>query len=374
MVCYHGSRLIGYNHEHMHLNDVREKLLVAAVTKTANPDFVTPELHAYYQMLESLAPRCMQLDDMRIFVANSGAEAVENAMKHCIAKTQGKLFVSFTGGFHGRTVFALASTSMPHNPDAHRTFRSFTMQSTKIKPPVDEADVMRAIEEVELVFKIESRCAGVIIEPIQGAGGHNIVVPSFMHALNLLCHAYDVPLIIDEIQTGAGASGQMWMSDSYNLRFPPECVVGGKRLGCGVVYMNSSSSMGLLDSTWGGTLVDMVRVCEEMSVVNDENLLEQIPLKTAAFMRGLNVLAISHPKLVINPRGVGLLMGFDVSTRDLRDKLVAACEDEKLLVLPAGTHAIRFRPSLGVTLAEVSEVFVRLKGALETLAETVQIM
>lgn len=366
LACFHGSRLIGYNHPHMLTPGVQAALIVAATTKPANPDFVTPELYRYYRMLDDIAPDCIKGQHMRTLVVNSGAEAVENALKHCIAKTGGTYTISFNDGFHGRTVFALANTSMPHNPAAHVTFETFAATSIKCKPPKNDAEVMRAIEHVDTVIRSRSdRCAAVIIEPVQGAGGHNVIPATFMRALNTLCHAKDVPLIVDEVQTGGGGAGTMWMSDLHRLQFPPECIVGGKRLGCGVVYMHTPASLGLLDTTWGGTLSDMVRVCEEMKVVQQEDLMSQVRMKHVAFMRHLTSFSSTHPELVSSPRGHGLLLGFDVGSRLLRDRLVSLCQQNSLLVLPAGTHAVRFRPSLGITLADIGEAMSRLRSALD---------
>lgn len=366
LACFHGSRLIGYNHPHMKDPAVVERLRVAATTKTSNPDFVTPELYEYYKMLEFVAPRCISNPDMKIMVINSGAEAMENAMKHCIALTGGTKFLSFIGGFHGRTVYALGNSDMPHNRRAQSTFNHLVRASELLPYPTSDANVDDAIRRIEIVLSESSvgGWGGCIIEPIQGAGGHNIVPPRFMTMLSRLLYARRIPLIFDEVQTGGGASGHMWMSDSYTMCEQPECVVGGKRLGCGVVYMRGPESVGLLDTTWGGTLADMVRTCEEIRIVHEESLLDAVEPKHYAFMHGLSLLSRTFSDHVINPRGVGLLLGFNVASRQMRDRLIQACLARDLLVLAAGTHAVRFRPSLGISFTEIEQSLERLEWAL----------
>ncbi len=385
---YYGSKLIGHNHPGLYEEGYVRRLVVAANNKVANPDFLTQECLEYYRMLFRLGPESMREGGtMEVYAVNSGAEAVENMMKYLVAKfNQKKLvqgatptnrrFLYFDRAFHGRTVFALGVTQTI-DPVATKDFHGLTVGGN-IKLPFpayssDEseetnlANAKRALDQVETALNLMSEeIVGIIVEPIQGAGGHRVAVKEFFQGLSELCERYAVYLAFDEVQTGLGATGKIWALDHFDLPYAPMAVATGKKFGAGVVYMREPlDDIGVLDSTWGGTLADMVRVLQEVQIMEKEALVERAAATGEYLSQSLERLVKEFSPVTSNVRGLGLYQGFSLSTTELRNTLIRiAREEHSVLLLGAGNRSIRLRPNLNVTPADVDELMVALKDAL----------
>jgi L-lysine 6-transaminase len=146
-------------------------------------------------------------------------------------------------------------------------------------------------------------------------------------------------------------------------------VASAKKLGCGAVFMlHPMEDRGVLDSTWGGTLSDMVRFVREMEIVRAERLIEQVPARAARLKAGLAALAARFPELLGNVRGMGLYLGFTMRRPGDRDRLLeTALQDESTLLLGAGTDSVRLRPALGVTEEDCDRLIGVLERCLERL-------
>ena len=386
----YGSKLLGYNHPRLFEPDYMRELVLAANNKMANPDFLTPQCLAYYRLLHRLAPVCMRGQHVEVYAVNSGAEAVENMMKYLInlhnhkLKAKGKTalthrFIYFEQAFHGRTVYALNITELTHDPVATRDFRGIIQGNIQV--PFPEYDARLSIAQNEHIVDqtlslLESfmkdhadEIAGVILEPLQGAGGHRLALPRFYQGLSKLCHRYDIGWGLDEVQTSGGQTGAVFSIDLFDVPHPPQSIAVAKKFGNGAVYMlNPMEDIGVLDSTWGGTLADMVRFVQEWQIVEDEDLLAQVADKGKRLFDGLNALVDRFPHLIGNVRGLGLYQGFTVLEKRNKGRLVdLALETESLLLLGAGTDSIRFRPPLDVTLEDIDAMLVRLARVLEQL-------
>ena len=390
---YYGSRLLGHNHPRLQEPEYTARLVRAANHKVANPDFLTPECLAYYRLLHEIAPRCIRNDRLEVYVVNSGAEAVENMMKYMIhlhaeklrargERCEARRFVYFESAFHGRTVFALNVTQLKHDPVVTAGFQGFVPGNIQVpfphfdasRPEADnlaECDASLAVIE-ESLARHGNEVVGIVVEPIQGAGGHRSSLPRFFQGLSALAHRFDVPLGFDEVQTAGGQTGTMFAIDQLDLPYPPAAVAVAKKFGNGVIYMHHPmADHGVLDSTWGGSLADMVRFVEEMRVVRDERLIEQVPAKAEALTRGLGELERMHGALLFNVRGMGLYQGFSLrSPADKERLLEVALEQEGLLLLGAGVQSVRLRPPLDVTVADVDRLIELLGRCLEALAVT----
>jgi L-lysine 6-transaminase len=145
-------------------------------------------------------------------------------------------------------------------------------------------------------------------------------------------------------------------------------VATAKKFGAGVVYMlHSMKDKGVLDSTWGGCLADMVRFVHEMSIVEREGLIPAARTKGLRLAAGLQRLASEFPDLIYNVRGTGLYQGFSFRTQEARGQFVdLALEKESLLLLGAGVFSIRTRPNLSVTEAEIDLFLEKLSRCLRT--------
>lgn len=387
--CY-GARLIGYNHPKMFEPEYVDRLIYAANNKMANPDFLTPECVAYYRQLYALAPQCMKNPHLEIYAVNSGAEAVENMLKYFInlydAKRieQGKPIgakrvIYFNQAFHGRTIYTLNITKLTHVPIINRNFTHMTVDNIEVPfPAIDndkpEQENCRVIEECLAAIRQQIEIApeeivGIIVEPIQGAGGHRATYPYFFQELSRMAYEYNIPLGFDEVQTAGGQTGTFFTVDSFDLPYPPMGIASGKKLANGVIYMHHPmKDLGILDSTWGGNLADMVRFCQEMKILEEEHLIAQIPEKTDVLLTELSRLQAKYPEHIHNIRGLGLYQGFSLyDSEKLQPLIDYALEHEQMILLEAGTDTIRFRPPINVTVDEILLMAEKLDRCLAAL-------
>jgi L-lysine 6-transaminase len=389
---YYGSKLIGHNHPGLYEPEYTKRLVVAANNKVANPDFLTKECLDYYQLLYRIAPEIMKSDTLEVYAVNSGAEAVENMMKYLVAKFNQKRakkggpsghrrFLYFDKAFHGRTVFALGVTQTI-DPVATKDFLGLTTTGN-IKLPfpsyssdLSEEENLRAAEhslqQVESALSLMSdEIVGIIVEPIQGAGGHRVAIPQFFQGLSELAHKYDVYLGFDEVQTGLGATGKMWAIDHFNLPYPPMAIATGKKFGNGVVYMvEPLEDVGVLDSTWGGSLADMVRVVREFEIVEQEDLISKAAIKGELLAKGLRELVSKYFPMVRNVRGLGLYQGISLDSTSRKARLIdVALTEYQTILLGAGSRSIRTRPNMSVNEDEIAHFITILDQAIATVQD-----
>ena len=389
-VGYYGSKLIGHNHPGLLEPEYLNRLARAANNKVANPDFLTPECLEYYRLLYELAPKCMRNDRLEIYAVNSGAEAVENMMKYLLSLYNEKRmkkgtppgvrrFLYFDRAFHGRTVFALNITQLEHDPIVTKNFKGiipgniqvpFPSIDTSQPPSWNDKRTEQSLMIIEDCLKrYHEEIVAVVVEPIQGAGGQRVAKPEFFQRLSELTHKYDVFLAFDEVQTAGGQTGTMFAIDQFDLPYPPQAVAVAKKFANGVVYMlYPMKDRGVLDSTWGGNLADMVRWVQEIKIVKQERLIEQVPEKAKVMIDGLDDLAQRYRNLIFNVRGMGLYQGFSLRRPADKSKLIQiALEDEQMLLLGAGVQTIRFRPVLDVTIDDIKLMLEKLDRCLAKL-------
>ena len=383
---YYGSKLIGHNHPRLQEPEYLKTLTLAANNKVANPDFLTAECLDYYRLLHRLCPKSMEASEQReVYAVNSGAEAVENMLKYLLswhnAKRQKRgghtgsgtrRFLYFDQAFHGRTIYALQVTQTL-DPVATQDFHGLAA-SGNIKVPFPAIDTdapaaendARTRQSLELIESILSQMGeeivGIIVEPIQGAGGQRAAQPAWFQGLSRLSHKYNVGLGVDEVQTSAGPTGTLFAIDQFDLPYPPHAVAVGKKFAVGALFMREPlSDIGVLDSTWGGGLVDMVRFCQEWRVVEEEGLIAKAATGGEQLAAGLRALQARFPHIIRNVRGMGLYQGFTLTQPGMRARLTEmALQEYDLLLLGAGGDSIRTRPNLSVTPAEIDRLLEML--------------
>ena len=382
---YYGSKLIGHNHPSLQEAQYVAHLALAANNKVANPDFLTPESLEYYRLLYRLFPKAMsELGSREVYAVNSGAEAVENMLKYLISRHNSRRyrrgdhlgsgirrFLYFDQAFHGRTVYALQVTETL-DPVATQDFHGL-VASGNIKVPFPAIDndasqaendtrTRQSLELIESILnQMGEEIVGIIVEPIQGAGGQRVAQPEWFRGLSSLCEKYDVGLGIDEVQTSVGPTGTVFAIDQFDLPFPPHAVAVGKKFALGALFMRETlPDIGVLDSTWGGGLSDMVRFCREWEVVEEEGLVEAAVANGKELAQGLRDLQNRFPALMRKVRGMGLYYGFTLPDGETRDRLTdIALQEHDLLLLGAGADSIRTRPNLSVTSSDI-EHFLEL--------------
>jgi len=386
---YYGSKWIAHNHPRLFEPAYLRRLSFAANNKVANPDFLTPECLEYYRAIHALAPACLRNPALEVYAVNSGAEAIENMMKYLITlhdkrraqKGGARRFIYFDQAFHGRTIFALNVTELSHAPVITKDFQGLFVGNIQIPFPAIDTDdpepdndrrTEAALTQVEqTLIDHPGEIVAILVEPIQGAGGHRVAQKSFFQGLSKLAHDYDTYLALDEVQTAGGQTGAFFMADQLGLPYPPQAIATGKKLGNGVLYMRESmQDEGVLDSTWGGSLADMVRFVQELAIVRDERLIEQVPAKGAHLVRRLHELLNEFPQLLRNVRGEGLYQGFSLATAEHNSAVIdSALQHEDMLLLGAGRTSIRLRPHLHVTIADVDLLAEKLRRILSGLSK-----
>ena len=302
----------------------------------------------------------------RVFFCNSGAEAVEAALKFTRVRARklglaGRDVLAFRGGFHGRTAFALSATWTP----------SYREPFEPLMPGVRFADFNR-VEGLD--DALDRGVAAVIVEPVQGEGGAIPAEPGFLRALRARCDALGTALVLDEIQSGLGRCGRLLASEDYGVR--ADLVLLGKALGGGLplaaVLMNADTAdalaPGMHGCTFGGGPVAAAAGGWVLERVRKPAFLARVRRRGRALQEGLRALVARHPSLVL-ARGLGLLCAVELATDAPYDPpaLVAAARRHGLLLVRGGDRAVRVLPPLTVTEDELDEALARLDRALTEL-------
>jgi L-lysine 6-transaminase len=386
---FFASLPLGFHHPALHAREATERLLSAALHKPSNSDADSIELASF---VASFARHALKAPFRHLFFIEGGALAVENALKTAfdwkvrrnIACGRGEIgtrVLHFRQAFHGRSGYTLSLTNTQPNKTA--LFPKFDwprVENPKLRFPVDAAEVQRvALEEDRALAEIGAafrrhphEIAAIIIEPIQCEGGDNHFRPEFLRALREAADREDALLVFDEVQTGFGITGRFWAYEHFGV-VPDVVSFGKKSQVCGImagprvdeVEENVFRVSSRLNSTWGGSLVDMVRCEIILEAMDSERLVENAAEVGARLLARLTELSGRFPGRIANARGRGLLCAFDCESTGDRDALIRRAREKKLLVLPCGEKSIRLRPALTVNNDEVDEAANRLADTLQ---------
>lgn len=364
---------LGYNHPD--LTKVAEDNIHLITQRQANGVFPS---NNHIRILKKVMPRILppgfKKDSTFIHLDQSGSLAVENAIK-CLYTRAAKRYhpkqlaklpvISFTGGFHGRTI---GSLSMTHSNYQHKIgFPTICNIEAPFPMSDSELDAQQCLEHFRNILKVYPT-AGVIIEPIQGEGGDNHAHASFFQGIRRLTIEYDVPLIFDEVQTGMWGTGTLWCHEQFDLPAPPDIVVFSKKS----MIPGFFSTVDLMPdfdyqcfNTWMGDTIWGELLDKTITIVEDENLLERVN-KTGKILLE-NLLRLQDSSLISNVRGKGTFIAFDVTkSKDGRDILVDKLQNNNVIVGKSGPTSIRLRPPLIIDEKEVFEFLEKLKLSLNS--------
>ena len=352
--CHYGSNPLGYNHPNL-LRVVRQYANVSPI-KIAGPDFYTKEHMTILEELVKIAPKGLN----KAFIVNSGAEAVENAMKICMRhKPTGRFGVSFKYAFHGRTLGAL---SMTNTKVAHKL--AF-QQLPAHRLPFDET-APQFLHDIIKREGGEQNISFLIMEPIQGEGGYNIASPKMVKEIRKITKENNIPLISDEVQAGMGRTGKWWSIEHYGVK--PDVITAAKALKVGATI--SSSKMfpkleGSISSTWGGGhLIDMMVGVETIRIMKRQNLLAKNTKNGEYIMDRLRELQVKHPEIT-NIRGKGLMIAFDFPNKRFRDHIQLTFVKKGLVTIGCGSSGVRLIPPYIITKKEIDEAFEIIESSLQ---------
>jgi len=391
LFTFFASSALGMNHPALaHDPAFRAELLTAALTKPSNSDVYTT---AMARFVDTFARVLGDPALPHLFFIEGGAAAVENALKvafdwksrwneaHGLGPERGTRVLHLREAFHGRTGYTMSLT----NTDPVKTARYPTFDWPRIDNPYVRADLTAGeLHDRELAALAQARAAFAahphdiacaIVEPIQGEGGDHHFRPAFLQALQELCRSHDALFVVDEVQTGCGLTGTAWAHQQLGLT--PDVVAFGKKTQvCGVmagrrvdeVPDNVFAVSSRINSTWGGSLTDMVRSRRILEVVEADGLIPRAAALGRRLLAMLRNLAEHHPG-VTDPRGRGLMCAVTLESRELRDRVVERLRvDEHVIVLGCGARSLRFRPALTVTERELVAGVAALDRVLTDLA------
>ncbi len=370
------SLSVGYNHPYV--LEQSERLKIAAINKPTNSDVYSQEMAEFVQTFNRVAqPEYLPMS----FFIEGGGLAVENALKAAFdwkrrknlekgSTAKGDKVIHFKQCFHGRTGYTMSLTD---SPDKRKTmyFPKFDwprVTNPKITFPLEDnlehiiKLEKKAVKEIKDAIKSHpDNIASIIIEPIQGEGGDNHFRSEFMQMLRQIADENDIILIYDEVQTGVGVTGKMWAHQNFENANPDIISFGKKTQVCGVaaskrfdeVDGNVFRESSRINSTWGGSLVDMVRLTIYLELIEKEKLVDKAAQTGKYLLQGLHDLQNEFPNLVSNARGQGLYCAFDLPSSEKRDHLANHLMDEGSILLGSGNYSIRFRPHLNVTEEDI---------------------
>lgn len=385
MFSFFASQPVGHNHPKIRDPKFVEKMGKVAIGNPSNSDIYTVEMAEFVDAVARIAkPDYMKY----MFFVAGGALAIENAVKTAFdwkirknfkkgyKEEKGTKIIHFKEAFHGRTGYTLTMTNT-HDPRKTKFFPKFDwprVDNPKIVFPLEkhlndvvEAEKRSIAQIMDALSKNKDDIAGLIIESVQGEGGDNHFRPEFMQQLQTICRENEMMFIVDEVQSGCGLTGKMWAFEHYGIQ--PDIVAFGKKMQvCGIfvsprvdeVEDNVFHEASRINSTWGGNLADMVRATRYLEIIKEDNLVENAAKMGEYFIGKLR----SLEGKIINIRGKGLMMAFDLKDTDARGKFVSEMYKENVVVLPCGAVSVRFRPFLDVTKADLDTAFAAIEKAL----------
>jgi 4-aminobutyrate aminotransferase len=335
--------------------------VVAAIQKQAGELIHMSGTDFYYEGMVTLAERLSKIAPMpgphKIYYGNSGAEAIEGALKLARYHTKRQHMIAFFGAFHGRTMGALSLTAS--KPQQKRRFCARYIEDKLFK-------TVLVPEEVAAIF----------VEPIQGEGGYVIAPTIFMQELRRICDKHGILLVVDEVQSGVGRTGKWFAVEHTGVH--PDIVCIAKGIASGMPLGVTMSKADIMDwipgshaSTFGGNPVCIAAALATLDVIEKEGLLRNSQQVGDHMLKRMADWPKKH-KIVGDVRGRGLMIGVEIvkdqKTREYgateRDRIVEAAFERGILFLGCGPSTIRIAPPLVVTRDEADVAVAVLEESI----------
>lgn len=341
----YASQPLGWNHPKVKLQ--KERLYQVVEHNISNPDFNTPQYVKFVETFASFAP-----DFQHFFFISGGTLGVENAIKAaCDYKMKKNKWnedkiseldvIHFKNAFHGRSGYTLSTTNT--SPEKYLGFPKFAWSRFDTPTKDNEQEIL---DQIQKTLNKNLGVACILAETIQGEGGDYHFTKSFMQGLRKLSWAYEVMLILDEVQCGMSITGKKWAYE--HLDITPDLIAFSKKAqvaGCASTKKideipdNVFKAKSRISSTWGGNLVDMVRSTIFMEIIKEDKLTENAAEVGSYFQNKLSQLGLQ------NLRGKGFMIAFDLPNREDRDNFLKKINDHAV-VIKCGEKSIRLRPHL----------------------------
>jgi 4-aminobutyrate aminotransferase / (S)-3-amino-2-methylpropionate transaminase len=341
----------------------------------------------------------------RVVTVTTGSEAVENAIKAAFIRHARRLrggapptdaelaasmrndqpgvnafkVISFEGGFHGRSLGALSLTrSKPIHkldipafawPAVPFPGSAFPLAAHEAENREREARSLEAVQAV--LARDRDQVAALIVEPIQGEGGDRHASPAFFRELRSLAKRHEVAFIVDEVQTGGGATGTFWAHEAWGLDEPPDIVTFSKKMQLGGYYATEAFSPAETFRIFNTFLGDPLRAAQLaviVEVMERDGLLENVRTTGAWLVTALEELAARHPAILSGARGRGTFAAIDARDPETQLRLLAALRSRGVEVGGSGTRSVRFRPALVFCRRHAEEALEVLDAAARAVA------
>jgi 4-aminobutyrate aminotransferase len=325
-------------------------------------------------------PQTMSGSGWGAFLSNSGAEAVEAAVKLARVATGRPAIIAFRGGFHGRTAQTMALTSSrvtvrdfePLPGSVYHAAYPFCYRATG--GPHDPSDCTCDWEtQLETLFAqlvVPTRAAAVIVEPVVGEGGYIVPPPGFLPRLREITREHGILLVADEVQTGFGRTGRFWAIEHWDVE--PDMLVMAKGIASGLPLSGIMASRELLSrwapgahgGTYGGNVVACAAANATLDVIRDEDLVANAAERGRQLLQGLRDISARH-RSVGDVRGLGLMAAIELVKPDLGDgrtpdpamakRILVEALQRRVMLLSAGSwgQVVRIIPPLVTTAEEI---------------------
>ncbi|WP_374949748.1 L-lysine 6-transaminase [Mucilaginibacter sp.] len=385
---------LGYNHPKMLGDEVFKKnLLLAALTNPSNSDIYTEQ---YAQFLETFARVGIPDYLPHAFFISGGTLAIENALKTAMdwkvqknfakghSTEKGFKIIHFEHAFHGRSGYTLSLTNT--QPVKTKWFAKFDwprVSTPEVRFPLTDSNLQDLLDrEAKSIAEIKKALAdnpddicAIIIEPVLSEGGDKQVRQEFLEQLRIIADENELMLIYDEVQTGVGLSGKFWLHQHFGDNARPDILAFGKKMQvCGIlagrkvdeVENNVFKVSSRINSTWGGSLVDMVRASKILEIIEEDGLCDKAAATGNYLQQQLQAIAAKN-NIITNVRGKGLLTAFDFPDKSIRDAFLNYGLKNNIMYLGCGERTIRFRPALIIEQQHIDEGLDMLQKILPLL-------
>lgn len=348
--------------------------------------FIHAQANIYtHDLLGALADRLATITPPsieRFFFTNSGAEAVEGAVKLAKQATGKPHVVVMDGSFHGRTAMAMAMTT---SKAVYRAGHAPLPSGVFVAPfPTDASRVAEAVEGLNWLLKAQtapSETAAIFIEPVLGEGGYVPAPPGYLEAVEEICRRHDILLVMDEIQSGFGRTGTLFASEQYQIA--PDIMTMAKGIASGFPIAAIGARAELMDrwptgshgGTYGGNPIGCAAALATIDVITAPGFLDNVNSRGDQLRSGLRSIADDYPALS-GIRGPGLMVGADFVTAegkpdpDRCSAVIGHCREEsRTLLMGAGArgNTIRFMPPLNVSADEMD---LALEAVIKAISAT----
>ena len=350
--------------------------VVAAIVEQAST-LVHTSVTAHHTRSVELAERLRALvpflEDPQVFFCNTGAEAVDGTLKLARRATGKPGIVAFRRAFHGRT---LAATSLTTAKGRYREGYEPLLPSVAIAPYCDPSvttadEALAALDEVLTLQSPGSNVGVVLVEPVLGEGGYVVPPAAWLQGLRERCDRHGILLAFDEVQCGAGRTGRFFAAETFGVR--PDVILFAKGIASGLPLGGILAPRALMErwptgahgSTFGGNPVSCAAALATLDVLEDEDLLARCRVLGARILDELRVATAGSP-VVREVRGLGLMVGVELSGAEVCARVQARCLADGLLVLTCGPgeDVLRLIPPLTLTDEELAHGLAVLTTAL----------